>query len=66
MREADGGVLLEVRDDGIGVDADRRERALADGHIGLASTAERAEALGGRFAIESLPGKGTTVSVWIP
>ncbi|WP_053225946.1 sensor histidine kinase [Solirubrobacter soli] len=66
VREADGGVLLEVRDDGIGLDAERRAQALADGHIGLASTAERAEALGGRFTVDGAPGQGTTVRVWIP
>jgi signal transduction histidine kinase len=41
-------------------------RAEPSGHLGLAGMRERAELLGGRFAIESAPGHGTTVRVWWP
>jgi signal transduction histidine kinase len=56
----DNGVLtLEVRDDGIGgVDPSR-----GSGILGLT---DRADALGGRFAMESPRGRGTTISVELP
>jgi signal transduction histidine kinase len=54
-----GALTLEVRDDGIGgVDAGR-----GSGILGLT---DRAEALGGLFALESPPGVGTTISVELP
>ncbi len=60
---ADETVALSVRDDGRGFDAGvaRNPRA-----IGLHSMAERAEALGGNFAIHSAPGQGTHIAVTIP
>jgi signal transduction histidine kinase len=49
-------------DDGVGFDP----RGEFPGHLGLKSMAERAETLGGSFAIESIPGAGTTIRVAIP
>jgi signal transduction histidine kinase len=59
----DEGVALELRDAGRGFDlaAPRNPRA-----IGLQSMAERAEGLGGQLRIDSAPGKGTTIAVWLP
>lgn len=59
-------ILLEVSDDGRGFDPARRAEAVADGHIGLASSVERVESLGGRLEITSAPGRGTRVLVAIP
>jgi two-component system NarL family sensor kinase len=59
-------ILLEVSDDGRGFDPARRAEAVADGHIGLASSVERVESLGGRLEIASAPGRGTRVLVAIP
>jgi two-component system NarL family sensor kinase len=59
-------ILLEVSDDGRGFDLARRAEAVADGHIGLASSTERVESLGGRLEITSAPGRGTRVHVAIP
>jgi two-component system NarL family sensor kinase len=56
-------LVLEVKDDGRGMTPDLRESALAAGHIGLASCAERVEAARGVFAIESAPGEGTAITV---
>jgi signal transduction histidine kinase len=62
--ELDAGadhLLLSVADDGVGIDL-----AGFNGHtsgLGLLSMQERAEAIGGRWQIESTPGKGTRVSV---
>lgn len=55
-------VTLSVRDDGGGVDPDAAS-GLAQGMIGLR---ERTAELGGRFTIDSAPGRGTTVRVEIP
>jgi signal transduction histidine kinase len=60
-----GAARLEIRDDGQSFPA---ERLLASktGRLGLLGMRERVEMVGGRFMIESVPGKGTTVSVEIP
>jgi signal transduction histidine kinase len=54
-------IVLEVRDDGGGFDAAAPLRGL-----GLASMRERAASAGGRLAITSAPGTGTTVRLSIP
>jgi signal transduction histidine kinase len=63
--EADGGVLLTVVDDGCGFDLAQLDSAVARGHIGLAGSRARVEALGGRFELAS-DDTGTTISVWLP
>ena len=58
---------LEVRDDGCGFAVqDRMRTALATGHIGLASMAERAETAGGTLTIESTPTQGTVLRFVLP
>jgi two-component system NarL family sensor kinase len=47
----DDGVRLEVTDDGTGFAPDRLGDALGQGHIGVASSRERAEAIGGSFRV---------------
>jgi len=42
------------------------ERALAEGHIGLAAAAERVRALGGDLSVESDSGAGTIIAVVLP
>jgi PAS domain S-box-containing protein len=64
LREVDGGYSALVADDGVGFAAEAAEAA--PGHLGLASMRERAELAGGRLHIETAPGRGTTVEVWIP
>jgi two-component system NarL family sensor kinase len=59
-------IELEVRDDGTGLDPARRARAVRDGHIGLASSERRAQAVGGELVVESVPGAGTTVRATLP
>lgn len=57
------GVLrLSVRDDGEGFLAEGE----FPGHLGLKSMRERMAEAGGSVAIESAPGEGTTVSVYLP
>ena len=59
----DGTARLEVTDDGIGFDPvpDR-----APTSYGMLSMKERAELVGGRLSVHSLPGEGTTVTVTVP
>ena len=57
----DGTVEIVVADDGEGMVADRRREALAEGHIGLASVAQRIEVNGGELRLETEPGSGTRV-----
>jgi signal transduction histidine kinase len=60
--EADG-VALVVADDGPGF---APEEACGEAHVGLAYLREQAELLGGRLTIDSAPGHGTRVRVWLP
>lgn len=57
---------LTVRDDGQGFDPGEAREAVAAGHIGLASAAERAAAVGGHLDVTTTPGDGTTVAITIP
>ena len=59
-------VELQVRDDGLGFDSGRRGEAVRAGHIGLASSTERVEALGGELRLETQPGAGTSVTIRLP
>lgn len=66
LQEADGGLLVTVRDDGVGFDPDHARANPQPGHLGLASMRERAEMAGGWHRIDSTPGGGTTVAFWLP
>ena len=60
----DTKLVLEVRDDGCGFDANEATD-LASSHFGLLGLRERANKLQGRLQIESQPGKGTLVSATV-
>jgi signal transduction histidine kinase len=60
------GVAVRVRDDGKGFELPAPDAVPSDGHIGLVSMRERAEAAGGRFTLQSEPGAGTIVEFWMP
>jgi two-component system, NarL family, sensor kinase len=59
-------LVLEVGDDGRGIDLSRLASAPADGHIGLASCAQRVQALGGDFRVLRGEPNGTRVLATIP
>ncbi|HJW35448.1 MAG TPA: sensor histidine kinase, partial [Actinomycetes bacterium] len=61
----DGETALDVRDDGSGF-APGTDGAGTNGGLGLRGMRERVEALGGRLAVESAPGQGTTIAVTVP
>jgi signal transduction histidine kinase len=65
LSESDGGVAMEIVDDGVGFEPMQGVVA-APGHMGLAAIRERAETAGGRCELHSLPGQGTTLDVWLP
>lgn len=60
------GTGMEVADDGVGFDCDAITTTANGQGIGLHSMRERAEGLGGRFEIQSEPGHGTRLRVWVP
>jgi len=60
----DRGVDLAIRDDGRGFDA--RGSGSRSVGLGLGNMRERAELLGGGLNVESRPGAGTEVTVWLP
>ena len=66
ITHADDSVTLEVADDGCGIPEGRIQRALLEGHIGLAEMRERVAALGGRVAITTEPDAGTRFAVVLP
>jgi signal transduction histidine kinase len=59
---AAGWLVLEVCDNGAGFDPS----GSFPGHLGLQSMRERTERLGGRFQIDSAPGKGTRICARVP
>ena len=62
LEERDGELVLSVSDDGKGFDPANAPR----GRWGMTTMRERAEAAGGRLAVDSAPGSGTTVRATLP
>jgi len=64
----DGRAVIEVRDDGLGMNEERLDQAL-NGGIGLSNVSERLRTIygtNGRLKLSSEPGRGTCVRVEIP
>jgi len=69
LRGEPSGLWLEVRDEGRGFDPElylKDASPEAMRHFGLRGMRDRAALLGGRFEIESAPGRGTSIRVWLP
>ena len=71
------GVLLQVKDNGIGIDLEKHGKDLFkmykrfnenyDGRgLGLYLIKTQAEVLGGYVEVQSKPGEGTCFQVWLP
>jgi signal transduction histidine kinase len=65
VEERDRGIVVRIQDDGDGFDPSLADR-VAPGHLGLPAMRERTEALGGWCSVDSVPGYGTTVELWVP
>lgn len=61
VRVGRAGVLAQVRDNGCGFDPDRVEAGR-----GLKNLRSRSARLGGHCELQSMPGQGTVVMLWIP
>jgi signal transduction histidine kinase len=63
LSREDGNIVLEVRDNGRGIDP---EQLSTGGSLGILGMQERALLLGGELTISGNPGKGTSVRLRIP
>lgn len=62
-----GIALLEIADDGIGFDVKAVDKSYDKrGSLGMVNLRERTELVNGLLSIDSAPGKGTRVQVYIP
>lgn len=59
-------VVLDIQDDGCGIDLEGGETTAFGGGYGLTSMRERLARLNGEITLESEPGEGTTLAVLIP
>jgi len=57
---------VQIRDDGVGIEASVLARGLKENHFGLIGMRERAERIGGTLSIDSSAGKGTDVMLTLP
>jgi signal transduction histidine kinase len=60
------GVSMKIKDDGKSFSVDRTLQANGGKRLGLLGMRERLEMVGGRFAVESAPGQGTTIIAQMP
>lgn len=63
LRQKDGRLVMRIIDNGVGIHQDHRRAANAFGLVGVE---ERILALDGTFTIDSAPGQGTTLTIYIP
>ena len=63
LRHERGGLTFIIRDDGVGFSRASEQKRLSHGILGMR---QRITALGGEFQIESSPGSGTSINVFVP
>ena len=61
-----GGIQLQVRDNGKGFSTKRQPMAAEKTRLGLLGMQERVRLVNGRCILQSSPGRGTTVTAYIP
>jgi signal transduction histidine kinase len=66
VHRSDGGVEVTISDAGVGFDPAALPVPSARGGFGLPSVRERLAAIGGEFAIQSVPGDGTVARLRAP
>ena len=59
-------IHMKIQDNGKAFNVEQAMHAKGAPHLGLLGMRERVEMVGGKFAIESKPGKGTTILARIP
>ena len=59
-------VRISVSDEGAGFDPQQQPTAIIAGRVGLSNLRQRLEWLGGRLEIESAPGQGACVTLYVP
>jgi PAS domain S-box-containing protein len=65
QRLADG-ICMKIKDDGKSFQVERTLHSRGRKHLGLLGMRERLEMVGGHFEVESAPGKGTTITAFLP
>jgi len=66
LRQLGNGVRLQITDDGKAFCVEQQLSSKGKKRLGLLGMQERVRLLNGRFAIKSIRGKGTTVTVEVP
>lgn len=66
IHKLSGFIGMTIKDDGQSFKMDDIMFARGRKHLGLLGMRERVEMVGGRFELESSPGKGTTITVLMP
>ncbi len=66
IRKVPNAVLMRIEDKSMGFDVKEMWRGRKSQHLGMLGMKERVEMVGGRFMVESLPGKGTSIQARIP
>ncbi len=80
MRKKDGGVCVEISDEGIGIATEEQEKIFDPFYraatakeftpvgtgLGLSLVRQIVDNLGGRIEVDSVPGKGSTFRVYLP
>jgi PAS domain S-box-containing protein len=60
------GICMKIKDDGKSFSVERAMHASTGNRLGLLGMRERLEMVGGRFDVQSAPGKGTTIIAQLP
>jgi signal transduction histidine kinase len=63
LHGGNGRLVLAVRDNGTGFQNSRKEGGAS---LGIASMRERMRLLDGAIEVDSAPGRGTTITAWVP
>ncbi len=66
LDHASGECVMSVQDDGIGFDGVEDTSDQPKPGLGIVTMRERAQAVGGRFEVQALPGRGTQLTVRVP
>jgi signal transduction histidine kinase len=66
IQKLPGCICMKIKDDGKSFNVEHALHANGGKHLGLLGMRERLEMVGGKFVVESLPAKGTTIQAQIP